>query len=202
MRSIIHVLYIHYIKKKHVRFEVVCLVIMSGIVRIRAWPTPRQLRAWFHLQSPFVPSIPTRLSFFRTVHYIMICICIDLSFYFALYTYVCICICMYIYIYISLCIDRIYPYLNVFIVPCVPYPLFVPILHAPFVSPDLRCELFGGACGTPIYLSCLAKGRLVDKSGEVTFDARRCGGHGDLRWMGYDVVTGKEDQSTKDSKDQ
>lgn len=51
---------------------------------------------------------------------------------------------------------------------------FVPWLFRPRVlrdvsDVDLRCELFGACCGTPIYLSCLAKGRLVDKSGEVTF---------------------------------
>ena len=37
---------------------------------------------------------------------------------------------------------------------------------------DLGCELFGRRCGTPIYLSSLAKGRLVAKEGEVTFAAR------------------------------
>eukprot|EP00435_Cladocopium_sp_Y103_P009509 s2967_g2.t1 len=49
--------------------------------------------------------------------------------------------------------------------------LFRPRVLRDVSDVDLRCELFGAPCGTPIYLSCLAKGRLVDRSGEATFDA-------------------------------
>ena len=38
---------------------------------------------------------------------------------------------------------------------------------------DLSCVLFGRTCETPIYLSSLAKGKLVAKEGEVTFAPRR-----------------------------
>ena len=51
-------------------------------------------------------------------------------------------------------------------------------LPNPEVSPDLNCELFGASCETPIYLSSLAKGKLVDPQGEATFVPREV----TLRW--------------------
>lgn len=51
-------------------------------------------------------------------------------------------------------------------------------LPNPERRPDLSCELFGASCETPIYLSSLAKGKLVDAQGEATFVPREV----TLRW--------------------
>ncbi|CAK9106810.1 unnamed protein product [Durusdinium trenchii] len=47
--------------------------------------------------------------------------------------------------------------------------LFRPRILRDVSEIDLSCSLFGAACATPIYLSSVAKGRLVDPKGEATF---------------------------------
>eukprot|EP00434_Breviolum_minutum_P010638 symbB.v1.2.009384.t1/scaffold595.1/size183375/6 len=47
--------------------------------------------------------------------------------------------------------------------------LFRPRILRDVSNIDLSCELFGASCETPIYLSSLAKGKLVDPQGEATF---------------------------------
>jgi len=120
-----------------------------------------RIRAWSWSSSP-THRFPTCFILNMINHYSILYIICTLLYVYDIY--------IYIYTYISTCsISIVCPKILLHT------PLFTLHPSRRILSSDLRCELFGACCGTPIYLSCLAKGRLVDKSGEVTFDARRCG---------------------------